>query len=70
MGTDETVFNAIMVSRSYAHLREVFKAYARNTGNDIEEVIEKEFSGNTKEVHLTIGKLSINILTSELVNYS
>ncbi|KAL1451343.1 hypothetical protein WDU94_005730 [Cyamophila willieti] len=48
-GTDESTFNAILVSRSYAHLDEVFKEYVRLTGHDLDKAIGAEFSGNIKE---------------------
>ncbi|KOB75587.1 Annexin [Operophtera brumata] len=38
-GTDESVFNSILITRSYQQLRQA------HTGKDIEESIKKEFSG-------------------------
>jgi len=54
-GTNESTFNKILVSRSPRHLREVFKAY-RNVakGDDIEDAIKGEMSGDAKDAFLGI----------------
>lgn len=55
-GTEESEFNAILVTRSYQQLRQTFAEYERLAGKDIEESIKKEFSGNVEKGLLGIGK--------------
>ncbi|VVC32318.1 Hypothetical protein CINCED_3A006952 [Cinara cedri] len=45
-GTDESVFNQILVTKSYQHLRRVFVEYEKLASKDIEESIKSEFSGD------------------------
>lgn len=48
----------ILVSRSYAHLRQVFKEYERLADHDIEKAIKREFAGSMEDGFLSIGELS------------
>lgn len=54
-GTDESVFNMVLVTRSYQQLRQVFLEYEAMAGHDIENAIKREFSGNVEKGFLSIG---------------
>ncbi|XP_043252664.1 annexin B9-like isoform X1 [Colletes gigas] len=55
-GTDESIFNAILVQRNVPQLKQIFIEYENITGHDIESAIENEFSGDVKKGLLAIVK--------------
>ncbi|KAG8521823.1 Annexin A11 [Galemys pyrenaicus] len=54
LGTDESKFNAVLCSRSRAHLVAVFNEYQRMTGRDIEKSICREMSGDLEKGMLAV----------------
>ncbi|XP_035718377.1 annexin B9-like isoform X2 [Vespa mandarinia] len=55
-GTDESMFNAILVQRNVPQLKQIFREYEGITGHTIETAIENEFSGDIKKGLLAIVK--------------
>ncbi|KAJ3037379.1 hypothetical protein HDV00_001745 [Rhizophlyctis rosea] len=54
VGTDESVFISILVTRPVPHLRQVFEAYYDKHNEEIEESIKKEFSGDVEKALLSL----------------
>ncbi|GFN89719.1 Annexin [Plakobranchus ocellatus] len=53
-GTNESTFQKILVTRSYAQLRATFQEYAKLANKDIEDTIRSELSGDLEKAMLTI----------------
>lgn len=56
LGTDESAFNSILATRSWAHLRHVMAEYQSMFGKSLEKAVMSEFSGNAEKVLLGICK--------------
>uniref|UniRef100_A0A672GA72 Annexin n=1 Tax=Salarias fasciatus TaxID=181472 RepID=A0A672GA72_SALFA len=56
LGTDEEKFISILGNRSAEHLREVFDAYKKLSGSDMEDSIRGETTGNLEDLLLAVGK--------------
>ena len=53
-GTEESVFNRIICTRSFAHLRAVFEAYKSFSKKDIEDALKSEMSGDVLRGFLAV----------------
>ncbi|XP_063424971.1 annexin A6-like isoform X1 [Mytilus trossulus] len=53
-GTDESRFNVILVSRSFAQLRATFQEYAKAANKDIEDTLKSEMSGDLLKGFLAV----------------
>jgi annexin A7/11 len=54
LGTDESVFNVVLCTRSYAQLKATFQKYRELTGKGIIDTLNREMSGSVKEGFLAI----------------
>ena len=48
MGTDESAFNSVLATRSWAHLRQVMSEYQTMHGHTLERAVISEFSANAE----------------------
>ena len=55
-GTDESKFNMIFGTRSFAHLRKIFDEYQKKVNKPIEDTIKSEFSGTIAKTYLALSK--------------
>ncbi|XP_013139865.1 PREDICTED: annexin B9-like isoform X1 [Papilio polytes] len=60
LGTDESVFNAVLCSRSFPQLAAIFQEYHFLTGHDIDDAIKAEFSGDLEKALRAIVKIVRN----------
>lgn len=58
MGTDESVFNAILCTRSWTHLRQIMIQYQLMYGHSLEKAVTREFSANAEKILLGIRIMS------------
>ena len=72
LGTDESAFNSILATRSWAHLRQVIAEYQAMHGRSLEKDVISEFSANAEKGLVGICKcliifLNIPILAIKLL---
>ncbi|KAM9315057.1 annexin A5b isoform 2-T2 [Pholidichthys leucotaenia] len=60
-GTDEQSFVTILGNRSAEHLRKVFDAYMKLSGYQMEETIQRETSGNLRDLLLAVVKCARSV---------
>ena len=56
LGTNEMVFNRILATENFAHLRLVFDEYQKLTRHPIEHAIRNEMSTSVQQAFLTVSK--------------
>lgn len=62
-GTEESRFNVVLASRSFAHLNHVCIAYDKLSKKNLEDAIKSEFSGDIEDGLLTIVKCARDLPT-------
>lgn len=60
LGTDESAFNSILATRSWAHLRQVMAEYQTMHGHTLERAVVSEFSANAEKGLLGILQCAAN----------
>ncbi|CDI98574.1 annexin [Echinococcus multilocularis] len=60
LGTDESLFTRILVTRSFKSIRAINEAYKKLAGHDLLRAIEKETSGDYMRALITIVKTAVN----------
>ncbi|XP_061574602.1 annexin A5b [Cololabis saira] len=60
-GTDEQSFVTILGNRSAEHLRKVFEGYMKLSGYEMEESIQRETSGNLRDLLLAVVKCAKSV---------
>lgn len=55
-GTDVNVFNTILTTRSYPHLRRMFQKYSKYSDHDMSKVLKLEMKGDAEKCFQTIVK--------------
>lgn len=55
-GADVNVFNRILITRSYPHLRRVFRYYSKYSKHDMEKVLDLELKGDIENLFTAIVK--------------
>lgn len=55
-GTDESVFNSVLCSRSRSHIRAVNDEYFKLTAHKLEQAIDSEMSGDLRSGMIAIRK--------------
>ncbi|PIK55690.1 putative annexin A4 [Apostichopus japonicus] len=58
LGTDESEFQRILVTRSWLQMRAIFDEYGKIAGRSIEESIKREMSGDLERAYLNIVKFA------------
>lgn len=61
LGTNESAFNNVLATRSWAHLKQLMAEYQAMTGHSLEDAVAREFSLNAEKGLLGIRKLCSNI---------